>query len=208
MLRRIRRTVEPPRELHTDEPTSKEHIVDSTSSGRHGTLIASRRGLLAMLGGGAVASAAGLLAAAGAVAAESDAPRRDPADAGALNQALFSERSAVARYRSYVASAALSDDERAVLLWFHDHHQAYCDALKAYLGPDAARDPGAFLPDSSAGFAAAAADLVGTEASLVRLHSDAIGSLKGTEAAALMASIVLVEARHEAALDELRGAVA
>lgn len=153
-------------------------------------------------------SAAGLLSAAGASAAESDAPRRDAADVGALNQALFSERTVVARYRSYVASSALSEDEKAVLLWFHDHHQAYCDALKAYLGPEAARDPGAFVPDSAASFAAAAADLAGIEASLVRVHSDAIGSLKGTEAAALMASIVVVEARHETTLTELRGALA
>lgn len=182
--------------------------MDTTPTGPNGSLLASRRGLLALLGGGAVASAAGLLSAAGASAAESDAPRRDPADVGTLNQALFSERTVVARYRSFVASPALSDDERAVLLWFHDHHQAYCDALKAYLGPEAVRDPEAFVPDSGASFAAAAADLAPVEAALVRAHSDAIGSLKGTEAAALMASIVVVEARHESALTELRGALA
>ena len=182
--------------------------MDSTPSGRDGSLLTSRRGLLSMFGGASAATAAGLLAAAASVAAESDSPRRDPADVGTLNQALSSERAVVARYRSYVASSALADDERAVLLWFHGHHQAYCDALKAYLGPDAARDPGAFVPDSGASFAVAAVDLAGTESALVRAHSAAIGSLKGTEAAALIASIVVVEARHQTALEELRGAAA
>lgn len=182
--------------------------MDTTPPDRIGNLRASRRGLLATFCGGAVLTSASLLSAAGALAAESDAPGRDPADADPLNRALFSERIAVARYRSYVASSALSDDERAVLLWFHDHHQAYCDALKAYLGPRATPDAGAFLPDSDAGFAAAASDLASRESELVLAHTEAIAALKGTEAAALIASIVVVEARHQTALDELRGAVA
>lgn len=168
-----------------------------------GDLHSSRRGLLTVIGGGAVASAAALLAAAGTVAAESDAPRRDPADANSLNLALFREWGAVAQYRSWVASTRISDDERAVLLSFHGHHQAYCDALKAYLGPDVVDDPGTFVPDASQDFAAAAADLAAVEAGLVREHTAAIGQVNGTEAAALLASIIVVEARHEAALQTL-----
>lgn len=185
---------------------SSRHLTKTTTSRR--SLIA------ALVSGGAVASVtvAGspVLGGAAVLAADDTTtttpPRRVDADAGVLNRLLGLERSAVDRYRSVAGSAALSEEERAVILAFHGHHQAYADAIKGYLGSAASTQASGALADATGTFDQLVGDLIDLEAELVDSHADAAAQVRGTEAAALIASIAIGESRHRAALAIVSGA--
>ncbi len=89
------------------------------------------------------------------------------------------------------------------------HHQAYADSFSGMLGRDAQNavnqaliaeymeafsDPEQVLVEASA-----------LEDSLMATHLMAIGELEGTDAAELLASVVIIEARHNTALLQLTG---
>jgi hypothetical protein len=157
----------------------------------------SRRHLLASLIAGTAAVAAAPMLAGRASAAEVNAPR-DPRDFASLNEALKRERQMAATYAASVAKA--SGDEKIALTLLHDHHNAYVDAIKGYLGSDASKSNEAALASGSGSLVQIATQLASLEEQTVTLHTASLGTLVGLNAATLIASIITVEARHAAAL--------
>ena len=110
-------------------------------------------------------------------------------------------------YLSVVNRAAMSGDEQAILVLFHDHHVAYEQSLNGLLGKRAAlvRDESLY-----AGFlvklsntAEIWATLLEIENILVATHTAILERLESAVAAGLIASVITVEARHAAILATL-----
>jgi len=91
---------------------------------------------------------------------------------------------------------------------FEEHHRAYANNISGRLGKAAANVANASIVDEFG------TDLTGAQApqrarelelALVATHLDALAKLEGVDAAELLASIVVVEAQHVAALAALAG---
>ena len=137
-------------------------------------------------------------------------PRRPtPADIELLAFAQAAELTARDLYEQAVAEGA-GADQVASLVALAAHHDAYAQSLSALLGTDAPQTRNNDLFSSlKSGFgsntestALAAHELENT---LVVTHTDLLGRLDGTEGAALVASILIGESRHCAALAALAG---
>ena len=109
-----------------------------------------------------------------------------------------------ATYKAAVAKA--SGDEKNALTMLLDHHEAYVDSIKAYLGTDAIAGTEAPLASASGSFAQIASQMATLENDTLTAHTTRLGTLVGLDAAKLIASIITVEARHAAALTLLGGA--
>lgn len=186
------------------EEHAESHIDDTVHGHPAGST--SRRGLLAALvAGGVTAFVAPALATGAGAATDENMVQRTPEDNGILNALLVRETRMTATYKDIVG--ATTDQEfRAGFLLIHDHHLAYAQAIKGFLGV-AADDPA-----NTARFIAAAGTTSATSAALAALeeetvaaHLDALARIKGVDAAALIASIVTAEARHAAALALVSG---
>ena len=102
--------------------------------------------------------------------------------------------------------AAFSDEEKAVLVGFHDHHRAAAQALAGIVGSDApnVREDAVYnafrsrLDGSDKGAIFDA--LRELENTLVATHTSVVGALDAIGAAALVASIITTQARHAAVL--------
>ena len=162
----------------------------------------SRRRLLASLIAGTAAVAAAPLFAGRASA--SDGLARDPKDFASLNEALKRERQMTATYAGAVAQA--SGDEKTALTLLHDHHEAYVDAIKGYLGSDAINTKEAALAAGAGSFTQIASQMASLEDQTAAAHTDRLATLVGHDAATLVASIITMEARHAAALALVGGA--
>ena len=169
----------------------------------------SRRKMIAsLLAGGAIAATAPFLASQASAEGESGPsttapPRRDPADIATLNAAFVRESRMAATYASAVAG--LSGDDQAALLLVHDHHVAYAQALKGYLATEAGNASTQPLIAATGGITALAAQLATLEEETVTIHTNSLETLRGIDAASLVASIIVVEARHVAALNVIAG---
>ena len=178
------------------------HQVESPES----SVTTRRRLLSALVAGGALASAAPLLAGRASAAGDgTNAPPRDTRDNNALNNALAREARMVGTYRLAVAAAAAADDEVAGLTLILDHHIAYVQAIKGYLGPDAKAAPETPLSNPSGSVKSMAASLAQLEDETATIHTDILAILSGMDGAKIIASIVIVEARHAAALSVFSG---
>jgi len=161
-----------------------------------------RQMILAALTSGAVLASPVLLGS-HALAAESSSsttpPKRSADDNAGINAALVAERGHV---QAYVAMEKLnlSKDEGAVVVAMREHHQAYVDALKGYVGSSASTDPGAASVSPSGDFMSMLPALIEMEKGAAATHTEALRVIKGTDAAALVASIITIEAHHSAAL--------
>lgn len=164
------------------------------------TATTSRRGLLTSLIAGASVAAVPFLAgnasaAAGSTPSTTTPPNRDEADNPVLNVLLARERAMVLAYRAAVDNS-MSEEEKNVLLYFHENHIAYVDALHGFLGPKAIEaSPGAAAAPSGS-FANIATTLIAAERETVNAHTAALAQISGISAASLIASIIPVEARH------------
>lgn len=172
-------------------------LPDATGTSR-------RRLLSSLLAGGAIAASAPLFS--GRASAESTTPpNRDASDNGALNAGIDRESRMAATYAIAVANTSDADDKAALLL-IHDHHVAYAQALKGYLGRVAVAGSQAPLASPSGSFSQIASQLANLEDETVSIHTGILAGLKGMNAASLIASIITVEARHSAALEIVGGA--
>lgn len=177
-------------------------LPDATGTSR-------RRLLSSLLAGGALAASAPLLS--GRAAAESASPsttappNRDASDNAALNAGIERESRMAATYAAAVAKVSDADDKAALLL-IHDHHVAYAQALKGYLGRVAVAGSQSPLASPAGSFTQIAAQMAGLEDETVSIHTGILAGLKGINAASLIASIITVEARHSAALELVSGA--
>ena len=160
-----------------------------------------RRLLASFIAGTAAVAAAPLLA---GRASASDGLARDSKDFASLNAALKRERQMTATYAAAVDQA--SGDEKTALTLLHDHHAAYADAIKGYLGSDAIKTTEAPLASGAGSFAQLASQMASLEDQTATMHIDLLATLVGHDAATLIASIITVEARHAGALALLGGA--
>lgn len=114
----------------------------------------------------------------------------------------------------YAAAAAMpmfSAEQAAMLVGFHDHHRAAAQAFAGLIGSAATN------VRSDAVYNAFRSKFMGTdenavfdvlrelENTLVATHLTLVGTLEGTEGAALVASVLSIQARHAAALALLGG---
>ena len=174
------------------------HQVDTPTSAP-----TSRRALIASLLAGGAAVAVAPFFASRASAADATPPMRDAGDNAALNAGLEREARMAATYA--LAVAAVSGDDAAALLLVHDHHVAYAQSLKGYLAVEAVAPNSAPLATPSGSFASIANQLATLEDQTATMHIDSLATIKGLDAATLLASIVTVEARHAAALQVVAG---
>jgi hypothetical protein len=127
---------------------------------------------------------------------------------GFANAAEFAARDL---YAIAAASAAFSDDEKTVLTGFHDHHRAAAQALAGMAGSIATNEPAAAVLDifrsrlNGSNKNAILEALRELENTLAATHLSLVGALEGTGGAALVASILNVEARQSATLALLGG---
>lgn len=173
------------------------HNTNETSDG-----MSRRQMILATLTSGVVLATPALLGTqvlAADSSSNSTPPKRSADDAAGLNAALVAERGHVLVYAA-MEKLNLRDTERAVVVAMREHHQAYVDALKGYVGSAATTDAGAASLAPSGDFASMLGALVDLEKGAAASHTEALRVIKGTDAAALVASIVTVEAHHSAAL--------
>jgi hypothetical protein len=103
-----------------------------------------------------------------------------------------------------------TDEQRAVVEAIREAHEAYANSLSSMLGRNAPNQPADGVVDalrreitSVDTFFAAAALL---ESTAVATHRELLGELQGTQGAELIASILIVEARHSTVLAHLGGA--
>ena len=107
-------------------------------------------------------------------------------------------------YAAAVARKSLSDDERALLEQFHANHVAYEQSLNGLLSKNAVtkRDDAIY-----ASFSAKLSEaqniwlaLLEIENIMIASHTKAIETIESAKVAALVASMITVEARHAAIL--------
>ena len=163
-----------------------------------------RRLIASLLAGGAVVATAPLFAGRASAAEAGGLPHRDAADNSALNACLERESRMVATYRKAVVG--LTEHNLAAMTLILDHHVAYADALKGYLAVDVVNPSTAPLASPAGSIASIARQMAALEDQTATIHTDTIGTIKGLDAATLLASIVTVEARHAAALELIGGA--
>lgn len=122
---------------------------------------------------------------------------------GFANAAEFAARDL---YALAAASAVFSDDEKTVLVGFHDHHRAAAQALAGMAGSVATNEPATVVLDifrsrvGGSDKSAILETLRELENTLAATHLSLVGTLEGTGGAALVASILNVEARQSATL--------
>ena len=140
----------------------------------------------------------------------SDSPvRPTEADTELLASAQASALATRDLYQAAVA-AGVGGDHTASFVAIAAHHDAYAQAISSLIGRAApqARDNGIFSANKSdfeSDTTAAALAAHALENSLVSAHTKLIGMLEGTEGAALIASMVIIEARHVVALAAIAG---
>lgn len=140
------------------------------------------------------------------------APPRQPLDGDRrlLGVAQRLELAAVALYDEALRGRQLDGEPRGVIAGIREAHEAYAQSLSAILGkaaPDIAEQAivdelgGAFAGPVGAMLEAAAA----LENALVATHTELVGTLEGTDGTSLVASILVVEARHATVLADMAG---
>jgi Ferritin-like domain len=136
-------------------------------------------------------------------ASTTTAPPKPPTD-GDVDLLAFAQTVELAAVDLYdMALDVIGDgDERSVFAAVRESHQAYAQSIGALIGTAAPGEPladvvsaleDAFSTGSTAEIASAAYDL---ESTAVATHTELLGQLQGTDGAALVASIMIVEARH------------
>ena len=177
-----------------------------------------RRLLTSLLAGGAFAAAAPMLASRASAAdattttteapmgapSTTAAPNRDAGDTNVLNSLINRETQMVATYKTAISATKNANDVAALTL-IHDHHVAYEQALKGYLGRVAVSGNTTPLANVTGAFTSIASQLAAIETATMNQHIDALNSVNGLDAATLLASIITMEARHSAALALVSG---
>ena len=135
--------------------------------------------------------------------------RPTPADTVLLASAQATALAMRDLYQAAVGAGA-GGEHVACLVSIAAHHDAYAQTISSLIGRAApqARDSKLFSAnkaDFGADTTAAALAAHTLENVLVAAHTKLIGMLEGTEGAALIASMVIIEARHVVALAAIAG---
>ena len=107
-------------------------------------------------------------------------------------------------YVNVVGRKSLGDDERALLEQFHAHHVAYEQTLNGLLSKNAANKRDEVIYESFVARLSEAQNiwsaLLEIENTMIASHTKAIETIESAKVAALLASMITVEARHAAIL--------
>ncbi len=141
------------------------------------------------------------------------APPQRPTDAD-LELLTFVQTAEIAArdlYALAITNKVYSGDLAASIKTIGESHEAYEQALSALIGRLAPNKQNAALFKALQGDFAGSADTVSAAAgalenALVATHLDIVSKLQGTDAAALIASILVVEGRHAVVMNTLAGA--
>ncbi|MEK7410077.1 MAG: ferritin-like domain-containing protein [Actinomycetota bacterium] len=138
------------------------------------------------------------------IGGHSTTPLKQPPDADLvlLNTAQSAELAVRDLYNEELSVRAFSDVQKSVLELFRDHHTAYAQALNGLLGKLASneRNESLFASYTRRGRSTEESllTLQSLENILVATHTSIVGSLENLDGANLVASILMVEARHAA----------
>ncbi|HEX2782338.1 MAG TPA: ferritin-like domain-containing protein [Ilumatobacteraceae bacterium] len=140
------------------------------------------------------------------------APPKRPTDddVSLLGFAQTVELAARHLYDVALGTNGLFDEvQRAVIATIRESHDAYAAALSGMLGREAPQAVNPIFDELKASFSGKLADTLdaayGLESTAVATHTEILGKLQGTDGAALIASILIVEARHGTVLASLNG---
>ena len=101
------------------------------------------------------------------------------------------------------------DNERAVLATIRESHDAYAASLSAILGRQAPQTVDAVFDTLQSSFGGDKHSVLDAayalESTAVATHTDVLGKLQATDGASLIASILIVEARHGTVLAYMNG---
>jgi hypothetical protein len=139
------------------------------------------------------------------------APPKRPTndDIALLGFAQTIELAARNLYDVALATKDFDDNERAVLATIRESHEAYATSLSGELGRDAPQEINPIFDDLKSSFGGDKASVLeaayGIESTAVATHIEILSQLQGTDGASLIASILIVEARHGTVLASLNG---
>ncbi len=139
------------------------------------------------------------------------APAKRPStdDVTLLGFAQSVELAARDLYDVALGTSGFDADQRAVIATIRESHDAYAASLSAILGRLAPQTPNPVVDSLSSSFAGERSTVLAAaytlESTAVATHTDILGKLQGTDGATLIASILIVEARHGTVLAYLNG---
>ncbi len=139
------------------------------------------------------------------------APPKRPTDddVSLLGFAQSVEIAAFRLYEQALANDGFDDNDRAVLATIHDAHQAYASSLSGFLGRQAPNEVNPVYDDVKSSFTGDRSSVLDAayqlESTTVATHTDILKQLQGTDGAGLLASILIVEARHGTVIAYLNG---
>ena len=135
---------------------------------------------------------------------DSTTPPRRPTEGDIALLQIVQQVELTARDLYALALEDAEGDAANTYAGLHAHHDMYAQSVSSQIGRDApqTRDEALFSSLDSGFDAAAAWEL---ENRLVVTHTELLGSIEGTEPAALIASILVGESRHVVALAVLAG---
>jgi len=124
----------------------------------------------------------------------------------------FAQSVEIAAFRLYdvaLATDNFDDNDRAVLATIHDAHQAYAASLSGFLGREAPQEVNPIYDEVQSSFSGDRSSVLDAayqlESTAVATHTDVLSQLQGTDGAALIASMLIVEARHGTVIAYLNG---
>jgi hypothetical protein len=147
----------------------------------------------------------------GAATTTTSAPPKRPTDddVSLLGFAQSVEIAAFRLYEQALANDGFDDNDRAVLATIHDAHQAYASSLSGFLGRQAPNEVNPVYDDVKSSFTGDRSSVLDAayqlESTAVATHTDILKQLQGTDGAGLLASILIVEARHGTVIAYLNG---
>ena len=140
------------------------------------------------------------------------APPKRPTDddVALLGFAQSVELAARQLYDVALGVSGLFDEvQRAVIATIRESHDAYAAALSGFLGRQAPQTVNPVFDSLQSSFGGKLADVLGAayalESTAVATHTEILGKLRGIDGAALIGSILIVEARHGTVLAHLNG---
>ena len=181
-------------------PASTDSTADTTGD----TTAASTGGSSDVTTGGSTADTA--------AATTTTAPPKRPTDddIALLSFAQMVELTARDLYKVALDKSVFADATLEAVKAIGEAHEAYAQAISGLIGRVAPNAPQSDLFDElSKDFAGSAKDVAtaarALENNLVATHVDIVGKLVGVDGSALMASMVVVEARHATVLASIAG---
>ena len=197
-----------------DQPVARRRLLAAGAAGTALSLLpllAGRAGAAPASTGSTTDSTSGSTADT-AAATTTTAPPKRPTDDDLvlLSFAQMIELAARDLYNVALGKKVFADATLEAVKAIGEAHEAYAQAISGLVGRDAPNSPHSDLVDElSTGFEGSATDVAtaarSLENNLVATHIDIVGKLVGVDGSALIASMVVIEARHATVLAQIAG---